>query len=87
MVKEVSLRLRNDIDWAGFLLAPASQAHRAAVTRVVLLSTAALTISLSALAADLPAGMESVAPVAHVPAFSWTGFYVGGELGWIRTDP
>ena len=21
------------------------------------------------------------------PAFSWRGFYLGGELGWIRTDP
>jgi hypothetical protein len=31
--------------------------------------------------------MEAVAPVAHVPAFSWTGFYLGGELGWIQTDP
>jgi outer membrane immunogenic protein len=31
--------------------------------------------------------MEAVAPVAHAPAFSWTGFYLGGELGWIQTDP
>src|SRR5258707_1333499 len=40
-----------------------------------------------ALAADLLPRMEPVAPVAHVPAFSWTGFYLGGELGWIQTDP
>lgn len=31
--------------------------------------------------------MEPVTPLAYVPAFSWTGVYVGGELGWIRTNP
>ena len=55
--------------------------------RFVLLSTAASAFSVSALAADLPARMEPVAPVPYVPAFSWTGFYVGGELGWIQTNP
>ena len=55
--------------------------------RVVLLSTTASVFSLSALAADLPSRMEPVAPVAYVPAFGWTGFYLGGELGWIRTNP
>jgi len=43
--------------------------------------------SASAFAADLPGRMEPVAPVAYVPPFSWTGFYLGGELGWIRTNP
>lgn len=57
------------------------------LTRVVPISIAASAISLSAMAADLPARMEPVAPVAYVSAFSWTGFYLGGELGWIRTDP
>jgi outer membrane immunogenic protein len=52
-----------------------------------LLSTAASVVSLSALAADLPARMEPAAPDAYVPACSWTGFYLGGSLGWIGTDP
>jgi outer membrane immunogenic protein len=54
--------------------------------RFVLLFTAASGFSLSAVAADLPGRMEPVAPVAYVPAFSWTGFYLGGELGWIQTN-
>jgi outer membrane immunogenic protein len=57
------------------------------LARTVLLSTAASVFSLSALAADLPARMEPAAPVAYVPAFSWTGFYLGGALGWIGTKP
>ena len=55
--------------------------------RFVLLSTAASVCGLSAMAADLPARTEPVAPVAYVPAFSWTGFYVGGELGWMQSNP
>ena len=57
------------------------------LARTVLLSTTASVVSLSALAADLPARMEPAAPVAYVPAFSWTGFYLGGALGWIGTNP
>ena len=53
----------------------------------VLISTIAGVFSLPAIAADLPSRVEPVAPVAYVPAFSWTGFYVGGELGWIQTTP
>jgi outer membrane immunogenic protein len=43
--------------------------------------------SAGAFAADFPVQMEPAAPVAYVPAFSWTGFYLGGELGWMRTNP
>ena len=43
--------------------------------------------SANAFAADLPSRMEPVVPVAYVQPFSWTGFYLGGELGWIRTNP
>ena len=53
----------------------------------VLVSSIAGVFNLPAIAADLPSRMEPVAPVAHVPSFSWTGFYVGGELGWIQTPP
>src|SRR6476659_7540278 len=56
------------------------------LARIALLATAASAVSEYAVAADLPAGMEPVAPVAYVPAFSWTGFYLGGELGWIQTN-
>ena len=57
------------------------------LARIVLLTATASALSLSASAADLPARVEPVAPVAYVPPFTWTGFYVGGELGWIQTDP
>jgi outer membrane immunogenic protein len=57
------------------------------LTHAVLVSTSAILISVPALAADLPAPVQPVAPVAYVAPFSWTGFYIGGELGWIRTDP
>ena len=56
-------------------------------TLAVLASTLAILISIPARAADLPSPVQPVAPVAYAPSFSWTGFYVGGELGWIRTDP
>ena len=50
-------------------------------------AAACVTIySVSAVAADLPARSQVPAPVV-APAFSWTGFYLGGELGWMRTDP
>lgn len=53
---------------------------------VVLLSAASMLSCLSAQAADVPAEMEPVAPIAHVLAFSWTGLYLGGAVGWIGTN-
>jgi outer membrane immunogenic protein len=35
----------------------------------------------SALAADLPTRKEPIAPVYVPPPFTWTGFYVGGNVG------
>jgi outer membrane immunogenic protein len=37
------------------------------LARIVLLATTASAVSISAFAADLPARMEPVAPVAYVP--------------------
>ena len=52
-----------------------------------LLSTVALaTMTAGAMAADLPARRMAPAPFAAVPVFTWTGFYVGANVGaaWNR---
>lgn len=54
---------------------------------VALLSSAALLVGAAAAsAADLPARNVYKAPIA-APAFSWTGIYIGGNVGygWGRT--
>lgn len=56
-------------------------------TYTSLLAAAGSLVTLSAMAADLPARPQPPVPVVPSPVFSWTGFYLGGELGWIRTDP
>src|SRR3954462_8096497 len=43
--------------------------------------------SANAFATDLPVPVEPGAPIAYVQALSWTGFYLGGEIGWIQTNP
>jgi outer membrane immunogenic protein len=48
-----------------------------------LLSGVALcAISTAAMAADLPSRKSAAAPVVVASPFSWTGFYIGGQLGW-----
>jgi outer membrane immunogenic protein len=53
------------------------------LSTALLASTALLFGSLSASAADLPARMATKAP-AYLPAFNWTGLYIGlhGGYGW-----
>jgi outer membrane immunogenic protein len=46
----------------------------------------ALGIAVPASAADLPRKGPAVAPVAVAPIFNWTGFYIGGHIGWAHTD-
>ena len=43
---------------------------------------ACVCVGTSALAADLPAPIYTKAPVFVDPGYNWTGFYVGGNLGY-----
>ena len=55
------------------------------VIRIFLLSTVAVaTVAGSALAADLPSRRAPpvYAPPPPIPVFTWTGFYVGGQVGY-----
>lgn len=58
--------------------------------KMILLSIfATAALSATAVAADLPARTYTKAPAPMVsPAFSWTGFYVGGNVGgiWDRSS-
>jgi outer membrane immunogenic protein len=50
--------------------------------RKILLSAVSIAaLTTSALAADLPSRKEAPVYVPPVPAFSWTGFYVGADIG------
>jgi len=52
------------------------------------ISAAASLLATSALAADLPARTYTKAPVYVEPVYDWTGFYVGGNIGysWGRSN-
>lgn len=52
---------------------------------ILVASTVLAGFGSAALAADLPRRTVPYAPVA-VPAFTWTGFYVGGHAGYINSD-
>jgi outer membrane immunogenic protein len=52
------------------------------------IAAAASLVATGALAADLPARTYTKAPVYVEPVFNWTGFYVGGNVGysWGNSD-
>lgn len=56
----------------------------------MLIGIAAVTslLATSAFAADLPVKTYTKAPVFVPPVYDWTGFYVGGNVGysWGRSD-
>ena len=55
--------------------------------RLLLASTALLAVATAAPAADLPRRTMAPAPmVVAVPAFTWTGLYVGVHGAWIRNE-
>ncbi len=49
--------------------------------RTLLCAAALLSMSSLSFAADLPSRALAPAPVYLAPAFTWTGFYVGGNVG------
>jgi outer membrane immunogenic protein len=56
------------------------------MSRLLAVVTALLAGVVSASAADLPAGTPP--PPVLAPTFSWTGFYLGGNLGgaWVQNN-
>jgi outer membrane immunogenic protein len=46
----------------------------------------ALAGAIPASAADLKAPRPAAAPAAIAPIYNWTGFYIGGHIGWGHTD-
>ncbi len=54
--------------------------------KILLSSVAFLGLTAGAMAADLPARTAPIAPIAAVPIFTWTGFYVGAQVGYAFSD-
>ena len=59
--------------------------------RILIAGALALAAGGQALAADLPPAPPPPprAPATYIPApiplYNWTGFYLGGNLGWVFT--
>ena len=50
--------------------------------RILLASVGAIALAGSAFAADLPSRAPPPVYVPPAPIFTWTGFYVGGQIGY-----
>lgn len=51
--------------------------------KTVLIGTSVFALSTSTMAADLPARKGLLAPAVVASPRNWTGFYVGGQVGWV----
>jgi outer membrane immunogenic protein len=54
--------------------------------KLLLAATALTAAAGSALAADLPARRMAPPPPMVMPAFTWTGFYIGGNAGYAWSE-
>ena len=54
--------------------------------KFLLSSVALLSLTAGAMAADLPSRRAPAPMIAAVPVFTWTGFYVGGHVGYAWND-
>src|ERR1700686_4171262 len=52
--------------------------------RVAMASAAPLAIAGAAFAPDLP--VKAPPMMAPPPAYSWSGFYIGAQVGWARAN-
>ena len=54
----------------------------AAATAIIPLLILPLLAGVSAKAADMPPRATYKTPQAVEPFYNWTGFYIGGNVGW-----
>ena len=68
-------------------------ARKVVMKQILIAGVLALSAAGQALAADLPPAPPPPprAPAAYVPApipyYNWSGFYIGGNLGWGFSSP
>ena len=50
--------------------------------RLLIATSGLIALAGSAVAADMP--LKAAPLPAPVPVFSWTGFYIGAQVGWAK---